>query len=77
MQRASIYQELSRVVDSPDELRKFQVLPRVAFNGTTPFKVLDVLLSAESNQNLSKIYVHFTGNAAGGIDKVSFGDLML
>ena len=71
----SIYQELSRVVDTPDELRKFQVLPRVAFSGTAPFEVLDVLLSAESTQNLSRIYVHFIGNAAGGIHKVSFGGI--
>lgn len=45
----SIYQQqLSMVVDSPEELRKFQALPRVAFSGTTPFEVLDVFLSAES-----------------------------
>jgi hypothetical protein len=63
-------------VNSPEELRKFQELPRVAFSGTTPFEVLDVLLSAEkSSQNLSRIYVHFTGNAAGGIHKVSFGGI--
>ena len=70
-----IYQELSIVVDSSEDLRRFQVLPRVAFSGTAPFEVLDVLLSAESTISLSKIYVHFTGNAAGGIHQVSFGGI--
>ncbi len=66
---------MSIAVDTSEDLKKFQVLPRVAFSGTAPFEVLDVILPVESTQNLSKIYVHFTGNAAGGIHNVTFGGI--
>lgn len=52
--------------------KNFQVLRRVAFSGIAPFEVPDVLLSAENSQSLSRIYVHFTGNAARGIHIVFF-----
>jgi hypothetical protein len=71
-----IYQELAIALGSEiEELRNYQVIPRIAFSESTPIEVIDVVISENRGISQTKIYVHFTGNAAGGIKKVSFGGI--
>lgn len=69
-----IYQELVVAVgSSQDEIRKLQIIPRIACIHLMPVEVMDVVYAAEADISLAKINVHFTGNADGGIQQVEFG----
>jgi hypothetical protein len=75
-------QHLSGISDSTrntpgktQEHSSIQVMPRIAFNNSIPIEVIDVVIPDGLQINMSNIHVHFTGNAAGGTHKVSFGGI--
>lgn len=66
-----IYQEITTALGSDKEkVRNFQIIPRIAFIEAAPVEVIDVVLAEEVNVNLTRIYVHFTSNANGGVRQV-------
>lgn len=69
-----IYQEIVLSLGSNQiHVSKFQIIPRIAFIDTAPVEVMDVVVAEEADINLKRVYVHFTGNANGGIRKIEFG----
>lgn len=58
-----------------DNLRGIQILSRTVFVEFMPVGVLDVIISVETNINIANLYVHFTGNASGGVLRVVFGGI--
>jgi len=58
-----------------EDAKYFQVIPRIAFIETVHAEVMDVVVTNEAYVNIARIYVHFTGNANGGIRRVEFGGI--
>jgi hypothetical protein len=71
-----IQQELIMALgEDREDVKYFEVIPRIAFIETVHAEVMDVVITNEVYVNIAKIYVHFTGNADGGIRQVEFGGI--